>query len=202
MKKILLSFLAALLLTSVSFANCSQNCEKTIKTPGCGCESTCDEAQKTNSCENPLNKKKTCEKCTIEDDEYCVYNQCFFDKQFRKMKKALCLTAQQESCIDNIYRNFKADMENTHFKYRTQKNKLLDMIECDRECQKEQISLLKEMRKDAKEKCKEFRSDIKEQLCKNQYSDFRKFQRAEKKKMKKLVKYGAIYKFPCVDCCN
>ena len=42
----------------------------------------------------------------------------------------------------------------------------------------------------------------KEQLCKNQYSAFRKFQRCEKRKMKKLAKYAKVYKFPCTDCCK
>lgn len=186
MKKILFSFLAMSLLCSVSFANC---CEDNTKAP-------------FDRCKNEQEQPQKCDKCTLEDDEYCVYNECFFDKQYRKMKTALCLTKQQENCIDNIYRNFKSDMETSSARYRVEKNKLLEMIECNNDCYKDQIKHLKNLRKDNKEKIKDFRDDVKEQLCGSQRSEFRKFQREQKRKMKKIVKYGAIYKLPCVDCCK
>lgn len=203
MKKLLFSFLAFTVFTSIGFAApCDVNkAAKTncSKTPAC-------ETQKVNPCEEKSEscdiEKTTCEKCMTDDDEYCVYNQCFFDKQYKKMKKELCLTKKQEACIDNIYKNFKSDMESCHAKYRAERDKLLDMIECNNDCWKDQAKVLKEMKKEAKEKCKDFRDDVKEQLCKNQYSAFRKFQRCEKRKMKKLVKYGKVYKFPCTDCCK
>jgi len=208
MKKLLFSFLAFTLITSGSFAACN-DCNK-IEKPSCGCERPIQPdygcKKQLNPCENnamtPCEKRESCDRCSIEDDEYCVYNQCFFDKQFRKMKKELCLSKKQEACIDNIYKNFKIEMEGRCARYRVEKNKLLDMIECGNDCWKEQRNVLKEMRNEAKERCKDFRAEIKEQLCKNQYSDFRKFQRHEKKKMKKIVKYGAVYKFPCTDCCK
>ncbi len=202
MKKLLFSFLALTVFSSVSLAaTCDMNKQaKTncAKTPDCACEKANPCEEKTNPCE----EKTTCDKCSVDDDEYCVYNQCFFDKQYKKMKKDLCLTKKQEACIDNIYKNFKSDMEAHHAKYRMEKDKLLNMIECNNDCWKDQAKVLKEMRKEAKEKCKDFRDEVKEQLCKNQYSDFRKFQRTEKRKMKKLIKYGAVYKFPCTDCCK
>ncbi len=187
MKKNLLSFLVATMLCSVSFAGSCQDNTSLSQNPVCE--------------KNPTQQSQ-CNKCTIDDDEYCIYNQCFFDKQYRKMKNELCLTEKQENCIDNIYKNFKSDLESTHNRYRIEKNKLLEMIECDSTCYKEQAKLTKEIAKSAKTKCKDFRDEVKEQLCKNQYSAFRKFQRQEKRKMKKLIKYGAIYKFPCADCCS
>ena len=113
------------------------------------------------------------------------------------MKKELCLTKKQETCIDEIYKDFKHTMEAKHEKYRKEKNKLLEMIECNNDCYKNQIKVVKEIKKEMKEYCKNFKEDIKEQLCKSQYSDYRKFLRHEKRKMKKIVKYSAIYKFPC-----
>ena len=191
MKKTILSVLALTLICSVSNANtCEDNQKNSINQP---------------CTENAPCHKKGCPKCMIEDDEYCVYNECFFDKQFRQMKTALCLTPEQENCINNIYKNFKADFEATHSKYRTQKNKLLDMIACNNDCYKDQEKYLKEIKKECKEKLKDYDDDIKEQLCKNQRSEYRKFKRQEKKKMKKFIKYGAIYKLPCTECpenCN
>lgn len=213
MKKILFSFLTLTLLTSISFASCDDCTVK--KDCGCGCKNslstpctkqaspcnknsmngiTCD---KTSPCET-----KKPDRCSIEDDEYCTYNQCFFDKKFIKLKKVLCLSAKQETCIDTLYKNYKADMEVYHSRYRVQKNKLLEMIECNNDCYKEQISTLKELKKDAKERTKAFRNDIKELLCKDQNKEFRKFQRQEKRKMKKIIKYSCIHKLPCCDCCS
>lgn len=179
MKKFLLSFLGLMLLCSLSSANCAQNNQ----------ESDC-------------NKKEKCDQCQIDDDEYFVYNQCFFDKQFRKMKTELCLDAEQETRINNIYKNFKSDLETTYNRYRIEKNKLLEMIACDDECYKKQANTLKHIQKDIKEKFSDYIDDIKEQLCKNQRSCFRKFVRREKNKMKEIMKYGAIYKLPCVECCD
>lgn len=211
MKKTLLSLMVLGLLSSVSIAASSENCTKVPSGPDCGCKKQNNCIQKKNDCKNSCAEKKDCDpksveekcnKCTIDDDEYCIYNQCYLDKHFRDLKRTLCLSSKQETCIDTIYKNFKSDMETLHSKYRVEKNKLLGMIECDNDCYREQVSVLKELKKEAKEKCKDFRSDIKEQLCKNQYSAYRKFLRQEKRKMKKIIKYGAIYKLPCKDCCG
>jgi len=179
MKKILLSLMALNLFINLSFA-------------------TCPLEQKT-ECDA---KQNTCTKCHTEDDEYCVYNQCWLDKHYRKMKIALCLSQKQENCIDNIYKNFKSDMENQHAKYTKEKNKLLEIIECNRDCFKEQRKTLKYIAKETKEKCQDFHDEIKQQLCKDQLKKFNKFKRCEKRKLKKLVKYGKIVKLPCVDCCK
>ena len=197
MKKLLFSFLALSLLTSISFAACDE-C-KMPKTPDCKCEKQLKECSPCDK--NPCETKKV-DKCDIDDDEYCTYNQCYFDKQFIKLKKALCLTAQQETCIDTLYKNFKADMEVYHSRYRAQKNKVLEMIECDNDCYKEEASVLKEIKKDVKERCKTFRNDVKELLCKDQYGYLRTFQRQEKRKMKKIFKYSTVHKLPCCDCCS
>ena len=178
MKKILLGFLISTLFIQFCYAQCeiNQNCNE--------------------------NTKKNCEKCEITDDEYCIYNQCYFDKHYKKMKKDLCLTRRQETCVDKIYKNFKADMECLCAKYAKEKNKLLDMIECEDDCLKDQVKIVKEIKKETKEKYKDYKEDVKEQLCKNQLSDFRKFQREEKRKIKKIIKYGKVYKFPCTNCCK
>ena len=121
MKKKLLFLALFTLIWSVSNANCSECDKKMFKNNSCECKKEC---QKENNCENKTNEenlKTNCDKYEIEnDDEYCIYNQCYFDKHYRKMKKTLCLTKRQESCIDKLYRNFKADMELIHSKYRNE----------------------------------------------------------------------------------
>ena len=181
MKKIFLTLLSISLLGSFCLADC------------------CTTQKDNNPCPQ---KEEYKEKCAIEDDEYCVFNECYFDKHFKKMKKELCLSKKQETCIDKIYKDFKRTMESKHEKYRKEKNKLLEMIECNNDCYKNQIKVVKEIKKEIKECCKQFREDIKEQLCKSQYGNYRKFLRNEKRKMKKIIKYGAIYKLPCKDCCK
>lgn len=186
MKKILLSLFSLILLTGFSFAACP--CRD-----NCNCEKKNCEREKC---------AKTCDKCSIDDDEYCIFNQCWLDKHYRKMKIALCLSQKQENCIDNIYKNFKADMENQHMKYIKAKNNLLKTIECNNNCTKEQKRILKSIKKETREKIRDFEDEIKQQLCKDQIRKFNKFQRCEKRKMKKLVKYGKVIKLPCVDCCK
>lgn len=192
MKKFLFYCLTFALLGSVSYANSCSDCKKMP-----------DTTNQQNSCAKET--MKSCDKCTLEDDdEYCIYNQCFFDKQFKKMKAALCLTKQQECNMDELYKDFKADMEIYHAKYTKAKNCLLEKIECANDCTnyKDDIETLKGIKQDAKERCKCFDKDIKAQLCKSQMSDYRKFKRMEKRKMKKLAKYAKIYKFPCTNCSN
>lgn len=183
MKKFLLSFLALMLFCSVSIANCAENNQESYD-------------------KNDCDKKEKCDQCQIEDDEYFIYNQCYFDKQFRKTKLALCLDSKQETRIDNIYKNFKSDLETTFNRYKNEKNKLLEMIACDDPCYKKQIKHIKHIKKDIKEKFNDYIDDIKEQLCPRQRSCFRKIEKAQKRKLKEIIKYGAIYKLPCVECCN
>lgn len=155
---------------------------------------------KTNTSDNCLNqsdKASQCDKCLTDDDEYCIYNQCYSDKHFRWMKKKLCLTSQQECNIDSIYQKFKSDMEVLCSRYRVQKNRVLDMIERSDKCYKEEAYELKELRKQMKNRVNRFKHDVKYQLCQNQYKAFRKFVRQEKRRLKRIKKYGAIYKLPC-----
>lgn len=190
MKKILFSLLALSFLTSFSLAACPyDNCNKS--------DCNCDKAPVMSDCNKP---KKACD--IIDDDEYCTYNQCYFDKKYKNMKKELCLTSKQECQIDIIYKNFKHDMENLHSRYTAQKNKVLEMIACSNDCYKDEAKVLKQIGKEAKQKCKDFRNDVKEQLCKDQYAPFRKYQRQEKRKLKKICKYGKIVKLPCIDYCR
>ena len=189
MKKIILSAFAVTLFANISFADC---CSSPLN------QSPCQINPQKTECET----KKPCEKCIIDDDEYSIYNECYFDKHFRMMKTRLCLTEKQECNIDIIYKKFKSDMENLHTKYRLQKNKVLKMVECSDKCYKEEANELKEIKKEIKNRVKCFRKDVKSQLCKSQYKAFRKFNRQEKRRVKRIVKYGAIYKFPCKNCCK
>jgi len=202
----LIAFLA--LICSVSSANNFKNNQEMSNTCSCKCQNNCKNENPKNNEKNSLNKQNackenqtTCSKCEIEDDdEYFTYNLCYFDKQFRNMKRELCLTRRQEKYIDNIYKNFKYDMENLFFKYQNERNKLLANFECNCINKKENKRKLKEYKKEAKEKYKDFKEEIKEQLCKKQLSQFRKFQREEKRKISKIKKYCIVYKFPCLKC--
>ncbi len=193
MKKFLFSFLAFLMITSVSFATCTQDCKKNIENSNCEC----------NKSENlKVENKSKCDFCPTDDDEYCEYNQCFFDKRFRRLKEKLCLSQKQETMADNLYTSYKSDMECICNKYRNQKNKVLDMIECHNRCWRDEAKTLKEIKGEAKERSAYFKDDLKEILCKNQYREFKKYERSQKKKMKRIIKYGAIYKLPCTNCTN
>ena len=191
MKKTILSTMTLLLLSNITLADC---CTPPVeKTP-------CYKASDNIECDK--SQKPTCEKCIVDDDEYCIYNECYFDKHFRMMKTRLCLTEKQECNIDLLYKKFKSDMENLHSRYRLQKNRVLKMVECSDKCYKEEAQELKEIRKEMKNRTKCFRKDVKSQLCKSQYKAFRKFNRQEKRRVKRIIKYGAIYKFPCKNCCK
>ena len=192
---------------SVSWGNDCEGYKKMPSVDNCGCKKQCEDKNEKNCKKNSPCSKSSCTKdidqeLMADDDEYCVYNQCYFDKQFRDLKRFLCLTRRQEMCIDNLYRDFKADMERLCAKYRCCKNELLEIIECEKGCEKDKKAALKEIKKEQKAKLKDFDEEIKEQLCKNQRGDYRKFKRQEVRKMRKIIKYAKIYKFPCVKCCS
>lgn len=204
MKKKLFLFAVLMFFCSVSFASDCENSKNMHTSSDCECKKECEKRLEKNSC----NEKDSCkedqeryDKFEIDDDEYFTYNQCFFDKRYRNMKRNLCLTRRQENCIDSVYKNFKADMENLYCKYRNQRDNFLRTIECNNKDCFEYKKGLKELKKEAKEKYKDFREEIEEHLCKNQKSDFRKYQRKEKRKFKKIAKYSKVYKFPCINCC-
>lgn len=207
MKKALVLIGALLFFCSVSSANNCESCKKMLSTSNCRCE---NEHQNENEKENqnieqsiPKKEKRTCQNCEIEeDDEYFTYNQCYFDKEFRKMKRMLCLTQRQEKCIDKIYLNFKTDIEKLHENFKNKREKLICAYENNCKSQKELKNELKEHKSEAKEKYKVFNDDIKEHLCKKQLKDFKKFQKEEKRKFNKLKKYCVVYKFPCSNCDN
>ncbi|MBR2069547.1 MAG: hypothetical protein IJ877_07285 [Candidatus Gastranaerophilales bacterium] len=163
-------------------------------------ESECPTAKEQNEIQNNaqgLELNKPCEKCKVEDDEYCIYNQCYFDKQYRLLKQELQPNANQENCLDNIYMNFKQDLEILCERYTKEKDKLLDLISKDVKCIKEQKNTVHDIQTDIKEKYKDYLSDTNEILCKNQKKIFKSFKKDQNKKIKKIKKYGAVYKFPC-----
>lgn len=211
MKKILLSFVLFSMICSVSNANCDKNCTKVPQSSCYEVQEQYDCQKEKSNCKDSFESKKYCkddcksknnDKYLISDDEYCIYNQCFFDKQYRKMKKELCLSDEQEKCIDIIYKKFKSDMEILYTKYRIQKNILLDKLACGNDCIDEDVENLKDIRRYFKENLKDYKSNLKLQLCKEQCKKFNKFIRHEKRTMKKIIKYGAVYKFPCTKCCK
>lgn len=190
---------------SVSWANSCKSCEKM---PSCNVLESKSGCEETNKKDSPCaqndykNDEKCCQDSQIDDDEYFTYNLCFFDRQYRNLKRRLCLTKRQEKLIDNIYRNFKADMENLYFKYQNKRDCLLANLDCGCSKNKENKRELKEYKKEAKEKYSDFCYEIKELLCKNQRKEFRLFQKEEKRKIAKIRKYCIIYKFPCEKCCQ
>ena len=141
-----------------------------------------------------------CEKCPIEDDEYCIYNQCYFDRHYRNLKKNLCLTNEQESQIDDIYKFFKYEMEDEYSKYCNKKNKILEMIDKNDICYKKELKALKKLEKQAKERYDDFVDNVKEQLNKKQLKCFRKITKQEKRIFKKMLKYAQVYKLPGFKC--
>lgn len=170
--------------TNMAKAPCEKGCKQ--YNPPKGCEEK--------KCEKPC-EEKACEDSIKED------NKCFFDNEFAKMKKVLCLSPQQDSAIDCIYDKYKNQMQILHDQAKCRQDKLCQMInQCVSNSEiREQKEELKEIRKDAKEQYKCFSKEIKAQLCKDQIKCFNRFNRAEKRKMKKLAKYCMVPHFPC-DC--
>ena len=144
--------------------------------------------------------KQNCDKCVIDDDEYCVYNECYFDKQYRKMKIDLSLSEKQEIYIDNLYKIYKLETEALCAKYAEEKNKILSYIACDNPCWKGKTKNLKRLKNDIKVRYICFEEDITDLLDKCQYKKFKKFKKEQREKIELILKYGAVYKFPCENC--
>ena len=151
-------------------------------------------------CSNPNIDNNSCDKCIIEDDEYCIYNECYFDKQYRNLKQELCLDEEEEKKLDNIYKIYKLDMETLCSKYKDEKNKILTLIACDNSCWKEHTKNIDKLKDDIKTRYICFEDDIKNILNKCQYTKFKRFKKEQREKIKLIVKYGAVYKFPCENC--
>lgn len=194
MKKTLLLLTATVFLChSALAAPCSVPCDTNMaKAP---CEKGCKQYNPPKGCDEKPCEEKMSEN-TVQED-----NRCFFDNEFKKMKKVLCLSPQQDSAIDCIYDKYKNQMQILHDQAKCRQDKLCQMInQCASNSEiREQRDELKEIRKDAKEQYKCFSKEIKAQLCKDQIKCFNRFNRVEKKKMKKLAKYCMVPHFPC-DC--
>ncbi len=145
---------------------------------------------------NVYNTKK-CEKCQIDDDEYCIYNQCYFDKQYRILKDNLNLSPNQENDFDNIYLNFKQDLEIQCDKYTKYKNELITLIAQNKRHLKQEKNNVRYIKRDINEKRKDYLSDSRSVLNRKQRRIFRRYNASEKRKIKQIRKYGAIYKYPC-----
>lgn len=191
---------AVTMLAQTSFAaTCGPCSVDKVKTP-VPCEQKCKKHEVPNcqqcaapKCETPCETKAETQ---AEKD-----NKCFFDNQFKDMKKALCLSPQQEDSINGIYDRYKNQMQILHDQAKCRQEKLCKMInECaDNASIKAQKEELKDIRDEAREQYKCFIKEVKEQLCKDQIKSFNKFNRQERSKMRKLAKYCMSPKFPC-DC--
>lgn len=128
-------------------------------------------------------------------------NTCYFDSQYKKMKKDLGLSCDQEIRIDSLYNQYRSRIISLRDQKHCEQKKLCRMIEdgaCNSEI-REQQKEVKELHKKIKEECKGFRRDVNVQLVCDQKGEYRKFNRDEYFKMKKLAKNCRIYTFPCVD---
>lgn len=143
------------------------------------------------------NGNNQCEKCKIEDDEYCIYNQCYFDKQYRLLKNELKLNQNQENDLDNIYLNYKQDLEIQCDRYIKCKNILLNSIAKNEKHLRHEKNNIRYIKRDINEKHKDYLSDSRNVLNKKQKRTFNHFHNNERRKIKQIRKYGAIYKYPC-----
>ncbi len=196
MKKTLLMLAATVFICNCTFAapcsvnvscqtksSCKQECKQYQVPKGCDkekCENQTEKAAQTNS---------------IQED-----NKCFFDNEYKEMKKVLCLSPQQESAVECIYDKFKDQMQTLHMQASEKQKCLCSAINNGDKCEmKTYKKELKEIRKEAKEQYKCFTDEVKAQLCKDQVKCLNRFNRAEKRKMKQLAKYCMTPHFPC-DC--
>lgn len=146
---------------------------------------------------------KPCDKETV-CKEIVKDNKCFFDKEYKKMKGQLGLDCAQETKIDCYYKDFKNKMNALSRQYHHEQKSLCKMISNDG-CKSEikaKKKELKEIKKYMKNECKSFQESVKCELCKNQKKEFRKFIRAEKRKMKQLGKNCNVLRLPCLDNCH
>ena len=194
MKKTLALLAVAIFISQSAFAACPVNSPCETKKP---CQEKCTQHNVAKGCENPKMEKtcKTPEKNTMYED-----NKCFFDNEYKAMKKVLCLSPQQESAIDCIYDKFKNQMQIIHMQANEKQNYLCKAINNGDKCNmKTYKKELKQIRKEAIEQYKCFTQEVKAQLCKDQIKCLNRFNRAEKRKMKQLAKYCTKPHFPC-DC--
>ncbi len=149
-----------------------------------------------NPCHNP-NDGKICK-------ELDKANECFFDNQYAKLKKSLCLDASQARRIDCYYGDFKDKMMDLKYELNLEQKQLCAMIErcASNDAIKDKKRAIKEIKKCMKEEYKAFKDNVNSELTSEQKREFRKFNRAEKRKMKKLAKNCSTFRFPCVgeDC--
>ena len=148
------------------------------------------------SCIAQENDQK-CDSCKTDDDEYCIYNQCYFDKQYRLLKNNLNLNSNQENDLDNIYLNYKQDLEIQCDKYIKYKNELLNLIANNEKHLKQEKNNVRYIKKDIQEKHKDYLASSRNVLNRKQKRTFNKFNRSEKRKIRQIKRYGAIYKYPC-----
>ena len=185
MNKIFFGFILFVLTVYISSANLAQSRENVVNS--------------SNSLMFDYVFRGTCndDKYCLDDDEYCVYNECYFDKNYRNLKKQLCLSITQENDLDSLYRQLKSDFEYLYSGYKTHKNHVLDKIACNNQLYMDEVFKLSDIKHEMKSRINKFKKDVLFILNGKQIKVFKCVLKNEKYKMKKILKYGAIYKFPC-----
>ncbi len=180
------------------------DCAKPKCAPQNNCvKSPCDTAK----CEQkaPCNMPKTdCNPCKNRDDgkicdELEKENTCFFDNQYVKLKKALCLDSSQIRRIDCYYGDFKDKMLDLKHEMNIEQKQLCAMIErcASSDAIRDKKRAIKEIKKCMKTEYKAFKDNVNSELTSEQRREFRKFNRAETRKMRKLAKNCSVFRFPC-----
>ena len=151
-------------------------------------------------CATPINE---CTKETI-CKEIVEANKCFFDAEYKKMKGQLGLNCAQEKKIDCYYKDYKNKMSALNRQLHQEQKSLCKLIANDgcKDEIKSKKKEIKEIKKYMKNECKAFQESVKSELCKNQKKEFRKFTRAEKRKMKQLGKNCNVLSLPCYNNCQ
>lgn len=153
--------------------------------------------------------KADCNPCKNQDDgkickELDKENICYFDNQYARLKKSLCLDSSQVRRIDCYYGDFKDKMLDLKYEMNIEQKQLCAMIEkcASNDAIKDKKRAIKEIKKCMKEEYKAFKDNVNSELTTEQKREFRKFNRAEGRKMRKLAKNCSVFRFPCLgeDC--
>ncbi len=182
-------------------------CQKPKCAPQNNCpKNDCAEAKCKAPCDVP---KADCAPCKNKDDgkickELDKANECFFDNQYVKLKKALCLDGSQVRRIDCYYGDFKDKMLDLKHEKNIEQKQLCAMIEkcSSNDAIRDKKKAIKEIKKCMKTEYKAFKDNVNSELTSDQKREFRKFNRAEGRKMRKLAKNCSVFRFPCAgeDC--
>lgn len=190
--------------TKTECAKPQNDCMKLKCPPKDNCAKT-DCASSECEVKTPCNVPKTgCNPCENPDDgkickELDKENICFFDNQYAKLKKQLCLDSSQIRRIDCYYGDFKDKMLDLKYEKNIEQKQLCAMIEkcASNDAIRDKKRAIKEIKKCMKAEYKAFKDNVNSELTTEQKREFRKFNRQECRKMRKLAKNCSVFRFPC-----